>query len=126
VIVTCNFIIFTRSAECHKKAVICLVQPDVRQEKTKIFTTGVTYMKFAVLLAVLSSTITMNTVFAAEANNDSNEIAAYCTEQAELAGIEAAPEKSRYIKECIDSFGVPAEGMPVEEMPQPDPSQANQ
>jgi hypothetical protein len=83
-------------------------------------------MKFAVLLAVLSSTITFNTVFAAEANNDSNEIAAYCNEQAELAGIENAAEKSRYIKECIDSFGVPAEGMPSEEMPQSDAPQPNQ
>jgi len=74
-------------------------------------------MKFAVLLAVLSSMIIFNTAFAAEANNDSNEIAAYCDEQAQLAGIESAAEKSRYIKECIDSFGVPSEGMPSEGMP---------
>ena len=82
-------------------------------------------MKFAVLLAVLSSTITFNTVFAAEANNDRNEIAAYCNEQADLAGIENAAEKSRYIKECIDSFGVPAEDVPqpAEEVPQYDATQ---
>jgi len=65
-------------------------------------------MKFAVLLAVLSSTIMFNTAYAAEATNDSNEIAAYCDEQAQLAGIEDAAEKSQYIKDCIDSFGVPS------------------
>jgi hypothetical protein len=79
-------------------------------ETNKIYTTGVTYMKFAVLLAVLSSTITFNTAYAAEATNDSNEIAAYCDEQAQLAGVENAAEKSRYVQECIDSFGAPSGG----------------
>ena len=65
-------------------------------------------MKFAVLLAVLSSTITFHAAYAAETANDSNEIAAYCDEQAQLAGIEDASEKSRYIQECIDSFGTPS------------------
>jgi hypothetical protein len=67
-------------------------------------------MKLAVLLAVLSSTITFNTAFAAEATNDSNEIAAYCDEQAQLAGIEDAAEKAQFVKECTDSFGAPAGG----------------
>jgi len=69
-------------------------------------------MKFAVLLAVLSSMITFNAAYAAEATNDSNEIAAYCEEQAQLAGIENAAEKSQYVKECIDSFGVPSGDAP--------------
>lgn len=65
-------------------------------------------MKFAVLLAVLSLSITFNSAFAAEANNDSNEIAAYCDEQSQLAGIEEATEKNLYVKECVESFAVPA------------------
>lgn len=75
-------------------------------------------MKFAVFLAILSLALTSRVVYAAEempsesesvSVSESENIAAYCTEQAELSGIEDAGEKAQYLKECIDSFAVPSE-----------------
>lgn len=73
-------------------------------------------MKFAVFLAILFLALTSRVVYAAEempseseSVSESENIAAYCNEQAELSGIEDAGEKAQYLKECIDSFAVPSE-----------------
>ena len=69
-------------------------------------------MKFAVLLPLLFLSLS-NVASAEEAttteNSDSTDYVAYCTEQAELTGIENAAEKNNYIKECIESYAPPAE-----------------
>lgn len=64
-------------------------------------------MKIAISLAILSFILSFNAVHAADdMAADRDNIAAYCGEQAELAGIEAVNEKKQYLQECIDSFGV--------------------
>jgi hypothetical protein len=73
-----------------------------------IYTTGDTWMKLALLFAILSIS-TLNTVSAAETENDSTENASYCNEQAQLAGIEDAAEKAEYINDCMASFGTPTD-----------------
>lgn len=76
-------------------------------------------MKFAVFMVILSSITLTGAAIAAEAEieaeNKNDDYAAYCNEQAELAGIEDAGEKSQYINECIDSFALPAEGAPQQD-----------
>lgn len=63
-------------------------------------------MKLVLLFAILSIS-TLHAMNAAAAENDATENAAYCNEQAMLAGIEDAAEKADYIKECMASFGAP-------------------
>ena len=67
-------------------------------------------MKYAALIALLFLNTTFNTVYAAEMPDGSVDAAAYCDEQAQMAGIEDADEKSQYVKECVDSFGAPSDG----------------
>lgn len=62
-------------------------------------------MRTASLLILLSLTASISTVYAEEGADDVN---AYCTEQAQLAGIEDADEMRQYIQDCIDSYTVPA------------------
>jgi len=66
-------------------------------------------MKFLALLAILSLSTAFGTAYATETDNEANNIAAYCNEQAELAGIEDAVEKGEYISECIDSYATTSE-----------------
>ena len=63
-------------------------------------------MKTAILLTVLLAA-SINTVKAEEAASDSEDIKIYCTEQAQLAGIEEAEELNQYVKDCIDSYAGP-------------------
>lgn len=78
-------------------------------------------MKFAVLIPLLFLSL-MNAANAEDANvdtdasigttvenSDTTDYSAYCTEQAELSGIDNAAEKNRYIKECIQSYAPPAD-----------------
>lgn len=66
-------------------------------------------MKFAILLAFLSLSSIFNTVYATEEDAMiSDDIAAFCDEQAQLAGIEDADEKMQYVQECLASYGVPS------------------
>ena len=41
-----------------------------------------------------------------------NDYKIYCTEQAEISGIEDAAEKESYVKECIESFIMPSGDAP--------------
>ena len=72
-------------------------------------------MKLALLFAILSIS-TFNAVNAADEEVDYNitDYALYCDEQAQLAGIEDAAEKSEYIRECVQSYAIPTD----EELPQ--------
>ena len=65
-----------------------------------------TNMRTALLLILLSLTASMSTVYAEEGSPD--DVNAYCTEQAQLAGIEDADELRQYIQDCIDSYTAPA------------------
>ncbi|MCG6938615.1 MAG: hypothetical protein LJE83_10675 [Gammaproteobacteria bacterium] len=65
-------------------------------------------MRIATLLILLSLTASMSTVYAEEGFAVGEDVNAYCTEQAQMAGFEDASELSQYIQECIDSFAVPA------------------
>jgi len=69
--------------------------------------TGVTFMKIAESVAILSLMLVFNTVHANDdMTGDSVNISAYCEEQAELSGIDNTNEKMQYIQECIESFAV--------------------
>jgi hypothetical protein len=69
--------------------------------------TGVTFMKIAESVAILSLVLVLNAAHASdEMAGDSVNVSAYCEEQAELSGIEEANEKKQYMQECIDSFAV--------------------
>ena len=74
-------------------------------------------MKLVELLAVLTIGLALNSAHATEAEDagSDTDYAAYCTEQAELTGVEDANEKQNFINECIESF----EGSPGG-APQPD------
>lgn len=71
-------------------------------------------MKLALLFAILSIS-TFNAVNAAEeVDYNITDYASYCDQQAQLAGIEDAAEKSEYIRECVQSYAIPTD----EELPQ--------
>jgi len=72
-------------------------------------------MKLVEMLAVLSLTLTLNVANAADMENSDADYNAYCTEQAEMSGIEDAAEKSSYIKECIESFAEPSADAPSQD-----------
>lgn len=67
-------------------------------------------MKLPLLFTILSIAA-FNTVNAAEAEIDLNtaDYVSYCDEQAQLAGIEDAAEKSDYIRECVQSYAIPTD-----------------
>ncbi|MDH5611789.1 MAG: hypothetical protein OEY66_04970 [Gammaproteobacteria bacterium] len=67
-------------------------------------------MKFLVVLAILSITTAFNSAYATEAGADSDNVTAYCEEQAQLAGIEDNIEKQEYIKDCAESYASPSDG----------------
>ena len=62
-------------------------------------------MKFAVYLAALTLTATLGTAYASDTASPEDDIAGYCKNQAELAGVEDMSEKSQYIQDCVESFG---------------------
>lgn len=66
-------------------------------------------MKYAVYLAALTM-MALNTAYASEMANPEENISAYCTEQAELAGIDNLEEKNQYIQDCIDSYEPSSDG----------------
>jgi len=71
-------------------------------------------MRIVKWLAFLSLSLVL---FNANANaNDmesaENDYKIYCTEQAEISGIEDAAEKESYVKECIESFIMPSGDAP--------------
>ena len=59
-------------------------------------------MKSAILLALLSLSLNAFAVDEVEVNVD--DIAMYCEEQAQLAGIEDVNDLDLYLKDCIASF----------------------
>lgn len=61
-------------------------------------------MKTAALLLLVSFATAISTVSADELPSRNDDYKAYCTEQAELAGIEDVNELKQYIKECIESY----------------------
>jgi len=65
-------------------------------------------MKTASLVILFSLTASMSTAYAADATEGGEDVTAYCTEQAQLAGIEDASELSLYVQECVDSYATPA------------------
>lgn len=67
-------------------------------------------MKLPLLFTIISI-LAFNTVNAAEAEIDLNatDYASYCDEQAQLAGIEDAAEKSECIRECVQSYAIPTD-----------------
>jgi hypothetical protein len=74
-----------------------------------IFTTGVFNMKFVMLLALLSLGSIANTVSAEEENAGvGDDVADFCNEQAQMAGIEDNDEMAQYIQDCMDSYGLPS------------------
>lgn len=69
-------------------------------------------MKLVELLAILSLALTLNVSHAADTDYAETDYKTYCTEQAEMSGIEEPTEKATYIKECIESFSVPSGDAP--------------
>ncbi len=61
-------------------------------------------MKTSALLLLVSFATAISTVNADELSTSIDDYKAYCTEQAELAGIEDANELKQYIKECVESY----------------------
>ena len=72
-------------------------------------------MKFVKLLLALSLSSALYTANAEEMTSAENDYITYCTEQADMSGIEDANEKSLYIKECIESFTVPFSDTPQQD-----------
>lgn len=66
-------------------------------------------MKLSVYLVALSFAVTLGTAFASDKSDYDNDISSYCTEQAELAGIEDMVEKYQYVNDCVESFGANAD-----------------
>lgn len=64
-------------------------------------------MRITILLILLSLTASMSTASAEEAYEGGVDVTAYCSEQAELAGIEDATELSQYVQECVDIYAMP-------------------
>jgi len=64
-------------------------------------------MKRTVLLTLLFVYSIFNTVNATgEETSVTEDFAAFCTEQAELAGVENPDEIKQFIKDCMMSYGV--------------------
>ena len=71
-------------------------------------------MKNATLLILTALIASMNTVNANENTVNANELSAnmddyktFCTEQAQLAGIEDENELKQYVEECVESYTGP-------------------
>ena len=72
-----------------------------------LLTMGATRMKITTLLALLTLSSIFNTVYATEEDFRSiDDYATFCSEQAQLAGIEDGDEMNQYIKECLESYGI--------------------
>lgn len=56
------------------------------------------------MLTILSLTLTLNIANAADTETVDADYKSYCTEQAEMSGLDDAAEKSSYIKECLESL----------------------
>lgn len=65
-------------------------------------------MKTATLLILLSLTASASTVHANESATSLEDYNAYCTEQAQLAGIEDVDELKQYVQDCVESYAGPA------------------
>ncbi|MCW8935604.1 MAG: hypothetical protein OQK98_12835 [Gammaproteobacteria bacterium] len=72
-------------------------------------------MKFIQLIAILSLSLNLYTANATDNDAAEDEYRTYCKEQVDTYAIENAEEKAVYIKECIDSFEVPADNAPQED-----------
>jgi len=72
-------------------------------------------MKFVEVLTILSTLLIFNVANSAAMEDLEADYNVYCTEQAEMSGIEDAAEKSNYIKECIESFKVPSGDAPPQD-----------
>lgn len=66
-------------------------------------------MKRTALLAFLSLYSIFNAVHATgDDASVTEDFVAFCTEQAELAGVEDQEEKKQFVKDCLLSYGVQA------------------
>jgi len=61
-------------------------------------------MKNTILVILLSLTAAISTVKAEETSTGIDDYKAFCTEQAQLAGIEDENELKQYVKECLESY----------------------
>jgi len=69
-------------------------------------------MRLVKWLAVLSLSIVFFNANANDMEAAENDYKIYCTEQAEISGIEDVAEKESYVKECIESFMMPSGDVP--------------
>lgn len=65
-------------------------------------------MKNTIFVILLSLTAALSTVNAEETSADVEEYTAFCTEQAQLAGIEDENDLKQYVKDCLESYVGPA------------------
>jgi len=64
-------------------------------------------MKFSTLLVSISLITPFYAVHATEDMTDnSNDVTAYCEEQAQMASFEDVNESTQFIQECIESFSL--------------------
>ena len=61
-------------------------------------------MKNTILVTLLSLAAAINTVNAEETSESIDDYKTYCTEQAQLAGIEDENALKQYVKECLESY----------------------
>jgi len=69
-------------------------------------------MRIVKWLAFLSLSLVLFNANANDMESAENDYKIYCTEQAEISGIEDAAEKESYVKECIESFIMPSGDAP--------------
>ena len=65
-------------------------------------------MKHTILVILLSLTAAISTVNAEETSASVEDYTAFCTEQAQLAGIEDEDDLKQYVKDCLESYVGPA------------------
>ena len=65
-------------------------------------------MKNTILVILLSLTAAISTVNAEETSAGIEDYTVFCTEQAQLAGIEDENDLKQYVKDCLESYVGPA------------------
>jgi hypothetical protein len=61
-------------------------------------------MKTVTLLLLVSTLFSLNSVLAEEESGIIDDYNAYCTEQAQLSGIEDPDELKQFVQDCLDSY----------------------
>ena len=65
-------------------------------------------MKHTILVILLSLTAAISTVNAEESSAGIEDYTEFCTEQAQMAGIEDEDNLKQYVKDCLESYLCPA------------------